>query len=255
MPLTAEQCDQLYTKLQTIGWKTDRLLLHFVGHTFARDKAREYATQGFARRLQTIRRCIENVFSTIPPDVVGMPTKDQLDDAQINIQAAIANVYGCVDNFAWVWVYERDLSIKALRVGLRKHNTEVRASLSPDLRAYLDTLERWFAYLTEYRDALAHRIPLYIPPGNVRPKDIDPYNDLMMRMNAAIASRQPEEYECLRSEQSKLLVFQPVIGHSLMEMDAPYLFHAQLIADFLTIDELGNKMLVELRQVARDAAR
>jgi hypothetical protein len=254
MPLTKEQCEQLYAKLQVVGWKTDRLLLKFVSHPFVREKAREYATQGFARRLQTMRRCIENVFSIIPPDVVDVPQKLQLDDAQINIQAAFANIYGCVDNLAWVWVYERELSIPALRVGLRRQNTDIRASLSPEFRAYLHSLEDWFAYLTEYRDALAHRIPLYIPPGNVRPKDVDAYNDLMTRMNAAIANHQTDEYERLSLEQSKLLVFQPVIGHSLVEMKAPYFFHVQLIADFLTIEELGNKMLAELHQLASDSS-
>jgi hypothetical protein len=49
-----------------------------------------------------------------------------------------------------------------------------------DFRAYLDTLEAWFAYLADYRHALAHRIPVYILPGNVCPKDVDAYNDLEM---------------------------------------------------------------------------
>src|SRR5258705_3509371 len=37
----------------------------------------------------------------------------------------------------------------------------------------LSKLDTWFEYLVEYRDALAHRIPLYIPPGGVRPALVD----------------------------------------------------------------------------------
>jgi hypothetical protein len=44
----------------------------------------------------------------------------------------------------------------------------------------------------------------------------------------------------------KLLVFRPLICHSFTEMPAPYAFHPQLIADFLTVEELGEKMLAEL---------
>jgi hypothetical protein len=247
MPLTRENCEELFGKLQTVRPKTDRMVLRFVGHQFARGRAREYATQGFARRLQTVCRGIENAFSLIPPDVIEVPQKDRLRDAEINIQAVIANTFGCVDNLAWVWVHERGLSIDSRRVGLRAHNTGVRASLSADFRAYLDSLEKWFGYLTEYRDALAHRIPLYIPPGNVRPKDVDAYNDVTRRMSAALERFRPEEYNRLSAEQNKLLVFQPVIGHSLTEMEAPYWFHAQILVDFLTTEELGERMLAEMR--------
>jgi hypothetical protein len=87
-----------------------------------------------------------------------------------------------------------------------------RASLSEEFQAHLDTLERWLEYLADYRHAVAHRIPLYIPPGNVRSKDVDAYNELEYRIAAALNSFQPDEYERLLAEQSKLLVFQPVIG-------------------------------------------
>jgi hypothetical protein len=250
-PFTKEHLSRLRAKLQTIGPKTDRLVLKFVAHRFADDKAREYARQGFARRIQTLRRCIENVFRIVAPGAMKVPSKQRLHDAQINIQGAIANTYGCVDNLAWVWVHERGLrkQIKPRQVGLRSHNTQVRASLPADLRAYLDTLEVWFEYLADYRHALAHRIPVYLPPGNVRPKDVDAYNDLERRMTAALNGLRPAEYERLLAEQSKLLVFQPVVGHSLSEMKAPYYFHPQLLADFLTVEELGEKMLFELQRM------
>lgn len=237
----------LRSKFQSIGPKTDRLLVRFVAHEFAEEKAREYARHGFARRIQTLRRCIQNVFKIVSPTSIKTPSKEKLHDAQINIQAAIANTYGYVDNLAWVWVYERGLSrqLKPRQVGLWKHNSLVRESLPSEFRSYLDSLEAWFEYLADYRHALAHRIPLYIPPGNVRPSDIDAYNDLTRRMNEVI--RDVDEYERLLTDQNKLVVFRPVVGHSLSEMKAPYFFHAQLIADFLTVEELGEKMLAQLR--------
>ncbi len=236
----------LRSKLKTIRPKADDLIVAYVSHQFSVARAAEYAREGFSRRVQTLRRCIENVFKIVPPGVIKAPSKERLQDAQINIQSAVANVYGCVDNLAWVWVLERRLSDKIApkQVGLRKHNTRVRASLPGEFLTYLDGLEDWFEYVVDYRDALAHRIPLYIPSRQVAPRNAEAYNELTRRMNAAAL----HEYERLSVEQDKLLFFHPMIGHSFIEMKAPYYFHPQLIADFLTIEELGRKMLAELRR-------
>ena len=109
-------------------------------------------------------------------------------------------------------------------------------------------MEGWFGYVTEYRDALAHRIPLYIPPGAVLTRNADNYNDLMNPTNSALNNLRPHEYERLSAEQSKLLVFQPVITHSIRETTGYFPFHIQMIADFLTIEELWQKMRAELKK-------
>jgi hypothetical protein len=243
---------QMREKFDTIGPKSDRLLLRYVAHQFTDPKAKEYAHHGFARRIQTLARCIRNVFKIVPPGAVQLPSRTRLLDAQINIQAALGNIYGCVDNLAWVCVHERGLahSIDRQQVGLRKHNKKVRETLSAEFCDYLDSLEGWFGYLVDYRDALAHRIPIYIPPGGVRPKDHDRAIELEARKTAALNARNSNEYERLDAEQTTLLVFQPLMCHSFTEMPAPYAFHPQLIADFLTVEALGEKMLVELGRSA-----
>jgi hypothetical protein len=243
-----KQLAQMRETLQAVRPKTDNLLLKYVAHQFVDSRAKEYAHHGFARRIQTLARCIENAFRIVPPGTVKIPSKNRLHDVQINIQAAIGNTYGCVDNLAWVWVHERGLanSIDRQQVGLRKHHKKVRETLSAELREYLDTLESWFGYLVDYRDAFAHRIPLYIPPGGVRPKDHERAKELEDRKTAALNALNPYEYERLDAEQVKLFVFQPLICHSFNEMPAPMAFHPQLIADFLTVEALGLKMLGEL---------
>src|SRR3546814_11603884 len=49
-------------------------------------------------------------------------------------------------------------------IGLRPKSKKVRASLPQELQDYLSGHDEWFRYLENYRDALAHRVPLYIPP-------------------------------------------------------------------------------------------
>jgi hypothetical protein len=180
-------------------------------------------------------------------DVV--PERNILCDAQINIQAFFANVYGCVDNLAWVLVYEKGLEKQFNRteVGLRAKHGKVRSTLSSEFQAYLTTLDPWFEYLVEYRDAVAHRIPLYVPPGGVKPNNVDAYNDLERKIQQALYVKfDGFEYEGLRAEQEKLLTYQPLITHSLVETKAHYAFHVQMVVDFMTIDEMGWKVLEEL---------
>jgi hypothetical protein len=250
---TEEDLTKLLDNFETIGPKAEGLLLRFVSHQFIDARAREYAHHGFARRVQTLARCIHNAFEIVPPDTVKVPAKAQLYDAQINIQAAIGNTYGCIDNLAWVWVHECALQgIERKQVGLRKQNKQVRATLSAELCSYLDSLEPWFDYLVDYRDALAHRIPLYIPPGTLQTADLDKLKEIEKRQDEALKAFRFLEYERLKAEESELYSFQPVVGHSFAEMRGVVGFHTQMICDFLTVEEIGEKMLSELggRQVS-----
>jgi hypothetical protein len=249
--LNKKQIAEIREKFSAIDGMTDQLVLRYVAHPFKNEQAREYARHGFARRLGTLRRCIQNVFRIVPPGTTRVPVKTKLNDAQINLQAFVANVYGSIDNLAWVWVHERGLTdqISRGRVGFRPHHTEVRSALSQEFQSYLHGLDGWLAYIIEYRDSLGHRIPLYIPPGGVRPKDIGQYNELMDAITGALNRLDPREYDRLSAEQNKLLIFQPLMTHSVNEATAHFAFHVQMIADFLTVEELGRKMLLELSRI------
>ena len=190
-------------------------------------RGREYATHGFCRRVGTLRRALVNVYKIIPSGTVRVPSRNRLYDAQINIQACIANVYGCIYNLAWVWVYEKGLEkkISRNRVGLRKTNTAVRDSLRPAFRDYLEARDDWMDYLVDFRDALAHRIPLYVPPGSIPRAKIDEYIICERGKNDALRWLNFAEYDRLGAEQNKMLLFQPMMTHSLIEMGKLVLFH------------------------------
>jgi hypothetical protein len=247
---TKEHLTKILEKFNTVESRTDNLLLAVMGHKFKNEQAREYAHQGFCRRVGTLRRCIQNVFEIIPPDTTQVPSATKLYDAAINLQSFVANVYGCTDNLAWVWVYERGLakSIDRRQVGLRKSQPKVRSSFHPEFQKYLEGMDPWFEYVTEYRDSLGHRIPLYIPPGGVRPSDRAAYEELNFRMTTVLGGLNVGAYERLQKQQSKLMVFQPLMMHSFNEATSPCTFHVQILADFATVEEMGQKMLVELRR-------
>lgn len=251
-PTFSEQTlDRLREEVVTIERRADELVINFAEFRFNVKRSSEYAFQGFIRRVRTLQRCIENIFTIIQPENTERPTKAQLDDEQINLQAFYANVYGATDNLAWVWAFEHDLSkLGRGKIGLRGKHKEIRASFSDDFRKYLASLDEWFDYIVDFRDAVAHRIPIYIPL-RVPQGSVEKYNELQRRLNDALGSTNKKEYDDLNEEQDKLLVYQPLIAHSPEESRGQVYFHVQVIADFKTIEELGHKMLRELKHNAK----
>jgi hypothetical protein len=147
----------------------------------------------------------------------AIPSRDMVVDATIAIQAFVLNAFGCLDNLAWIWVEEKPVTDKngdqlnPTRVGLGKKSTEVRASFSPAFVAYLDKRQSWVDdHLKGFRDALAHSIPLYIPPFIVDPKHIDEYNRLETESGAALGRFDFHGYDKLQTKQKELGFYQPL---------------------------------------------
>lgn len=242
---------------KTIGPKLNKLIESYYTFPYKNARAREYATHGFSRRLKLIARCINSVFEKISPERAELPSRNELSDATINIQSYVFNVFGGIDNLAWIWMHERGQKradgtpIPDTYVGLGPKNEAVRGTLSQNFQGYLKSkiMDDWFRQLTNLRHALAHRIPLYIPPYVIQTKDEGTYRELEAKMLDAVKRGDFADYDAFSVEQLKLGRFRPWVQHSFEENSRPVVFHAQMLADFNTLDELGHKMLGELASV------
>jgi hypothetical protein len=205
-------------------------------------------------------RCIKNVFQLLPPEQPEVPSRDKLSDATINIQSFLFNVFGSMDNLAWIWVSENGQKradgtpIPNSQVGLWSNNASVRATLSEDFQKYLKELEPWFKEIGKLRHALAHRIPLYIPPYVIEKKDEAAYREFEVKMAGAIKGHNYEEYDRLSTEQLKLGRFRPWVQHSFEEGVTPIVFHAQMLSDFNTVDALGDLLADFFAELDADLA-
>jgi hypothetical protein len=223
-----------------------------MSHKFSNAKADEYAHHGLQRRLKTLIRCIGNIFDLLPPNHPELPSTDRLTDGMIQIQTFIFNLFGSLDNAAWILIHEKKLTLASgdplplQQVGFWPDCRVVRRALSPDFRAFLVTLKPWFKILENIRHALAHRISLYIPPFIIDPKNKEKYEALELAKLDAIASRDFEEYQVASRQQGELGFFRPWILHSLDEGSVPLLFHVQMLTDFSTIAEITRRMVAEL---------
>jgi hypothetical protein len=249
-----QQIEELKGESATIRQKYQALLFAYSDRQYQTDRGREFATQGFLRRLGTLSHCIDRVFTILPPDLQGIPIADAVADATISLQAFIFNVFGCMDNLAWVWVEEKGIRKKdgeplpQKYIGFGAKYTSFRESLSTNFLNYLQIREEWFSHLEGYRHALAHRIPLYIPPHEVSPDNQAAYLALEIEMNAAVLAENIQLEAKLAEQQHALMFFRPWMTHSYEEKAPIVVIHSQMLADFNTVEEVAYKLLGELNQ-------
>jgi len=243
---------RIFDRIDEIRTQYQNLSKNIVMRDFASAKGSEFATHGFLRRCAIMYRCIEKTFENLPPDLEGLPDKENVDDATIFLHCFIINVFGACDNLAWIIVYEKNITkpdgspIPSTWVGLRSVNRLVRNHLSARTIDALDRSEEWFKHIDVFRHSLAHRISLYVPPYNVSPDRAEDYHILDAQRWHAISNKDFNEAERLDKEQDKLKIFRPWIMHSFSERSPVAIIHPQMLADFGMVLELGEKIFREL---------
>lgn len=234
-----------------IGERFDSVALNLINRVFRNELSKESAIYGYIRRLNTMGRCISNVFSTIPVQSTDIIPDTQRVDATISIESFIINCYGALDNIARLWIHEIDLRrdngdpIPREWIGLRQSNTLIRGSFSEEMQRYLNSKNDWFAYLESAKHALAHNIPLYIPPYTVSEDNHARYVELSNQLYS-INGNSPEEDNRLRSELRSITDYAPYIRGSFITENRAIIFHPQMISDYLMVEEIGNKVIQEL---------
>jgi hypothetical protein len=255
-----KQLAEMRQHRQTVLTRNIDLHTRFMSRSYGTERGKEFALQGFGRRMGIIARTIEQVFTILPPERERehVAPRDEVVDVTIALQAFVLNVVGCLDNLAWVWVCEKPVKAKngaelePKAVGLWKKHTQVRDSLSSEFREFLDSREPWFEHIRGFRDSLAHRIPLYVPPYGVRHSRADEHRRLEQEATDAFNQLNFDGYDRARAQQEKLGDFLPLMTHSFNERATPIYFHSQMLSDYATIDEFGWKMLAELNAASAD---
>lgn len=251
MRYTAKQSADFSHECRVVIGDLQTLFLGCVTHgqTVNNARAREHMLHGAARRLGVIRRSVENIFNLFPPSLDRPLARDALDDIEINLHAFVINLNGIFDNWAWAFVLRHDLESDIgdrRNVGLFKGKTQ--RLLPATLKEYLEsmTMTQWHEhYLKSYRDALAHRIPLYLPPAEWTQEESEHYNRLEAEKIECIKSMRWERLEAVRAEQGKIgrpcLTF--LHAFSKEEASRPVYLHPQLLCDSKAVVEFGTKYL------------
>lgn len=254
----SDQIEEMREILDTVQDRGDEIIERLVMYRFRTATASEFATHGLARRLSAITYSTARVFEEMPPDFDGIPTSDQRSETTAHLQTVAFNVNGCFDNLARIWVAENDVkkangrSLSRGEIGFVAKCDVVRASLPEKLRSQIGQLDPWFSNLEDFRHATAHRVPLYIPPFLIDPKNAEAYREFDRNAGEALGCRDFEAYERFESARDALRHFRPMIATSVNEM-ASALFHPQLLADFATVELWVNLVLDHLPKLAMSA--
>ena len=247
MAYSADQVATLQQKQQEAVSALDKLLLTTVvtGEKQANVQAREYLLYGVGRRLKILRYSLSTIFRLFPPTTAKPIASDDLDAVQAALHAFVMNLYGTFENLAWAFVCHHDLIGEIgdrRKIGMFLDSTQ--RFLPQVLADYLSskTMTAWHVqYLKNYRDALAHRIPLYIPPLTFTEVEGTRHQELVREEMACIEAERWDDLERVRHEKANLgnpcfMFLQALSG----DVDArPIQLHPQLISDVQTILEFG----------------
>jgi len=210
-------------------------------------RAKEHMLHGVARRMKLLRRCLSNVFQLFPPNATSPLASEDLDEVQISLHAFVMNLYGLFENLAWAFVLRHDLEAKTGgRRGIGLFLRSTQQHLPPVLADYLtsQTMVTWHTdYLKNYRDALAHRIPLYIPPSTLTPQEGERFTALEHEKFECLKLQKFDRLDQIRAEQASLGSACPMFLHSFEDegKPKPVYLHPQMLCDAKTVLEFCPK--------------
>lgn len=221
------------------------------GQSTSNPLVQEHMLHGACRRIIVLRRTVKNIFDLFPPSTSNPLPTDTRSDVQINLHAFVINLYGVFENWAWAYYHRYDLQSEIpdrRQVGM--FSPAMRPFLPQVLRDYLtsEVITKWQRdYLKNYRDALAHRIPLYIPPAQFTPEESEQYSLLDSEMLDDLRARDLIRFEENQAEQDAIGVASMMFLHSFSEGGElkPILLHPQVLCDSKTVVEFGTKFLAQ----------
>jgi len=200
-------------------------------------RAREYLNHGVARRLSYLHYCASCVDSVLPKDRESRFSASEQKYLTMNLHVHWINLAGILDNLAWFTLFratEREVEVKR-RKSIYLSSRKVREHLSSAARAVLDeeVTTRWIAGMRNFRDALAHRIPPYVPPSLVLTEDVDAFRQVSEQIDQAILDGRFDDVSRLEAEQDQLTQMAPFVLHSYGDPDAasPVPVRSSLAAD------------------------
>ena len=252
MTYTSEQVEELNRGCEDALRALEELwltLAHDFAPTLTVERAREYVGHGIFRRLKTIRSCIENIFTIFPAGRTELLSEEERSNVQINLHAFFINIHGVPDNLAWAYVIEKSLEMKIEGgrngIGLFHKNTKLHLPDQVCDYLYSEPIKSWQKdYAKNYRDALAHRIPPYIPPSIQGPTQQERYKELDHQITEAVKHGNFDHAQTLTEEQDTIGAICPAFLHSFLDTTAcsPVLMHPQIIVDAKTVMEIISKI-------------
>lgn len=218
----------------------DNLIFHVANDQFNNEGSNKFAKHGVGRRIRLVYHSLRNIFAVIPTNSSELIPDENLINASINLQSFLSNLYGILDNIAWVWYYENPelhtiFERHKQQIGLTRKHSQFRKHLPKPFLNTLKQNDNWISFIKEIRDALAHQIPLYIIPAMVDEKNKDIYYELDNQKLSCIISRDFDTFDKIEKQQRSMSYFHPYWIKETKGETTPMVLHPQAISDAKTI--------------------
>jgi len=233
--------------------RADKLLTTILTYRFRIERAGEFAHTGFARRIGYLEHAMRRMDEAYPPNCAGA-SRDQVKDAELILQAFVMNVFGSIDNLAWIWALERGVTgargqpLRPTEIGFVGSRAGwLAASLPPPILSALDNAKEWFNQIGAYRHGVAHQVPIYIP-RLYSTEDAAVLEELTAAIDQATAARDMDRLLPLLDKRHSLGDYGAYMA--LNGEQRPMLLHPQMVCDLATVVELGEIVMRELPEPA-----
>ncbi len=220
-----------------------------LSYSFRNSRAEQFSREGFVRRLNNLDHAMGRLAEIYPPNTFKA-SRNTVHDAELLLQSFVMNVFGAIDNLAWVWTLERGVTRPCGKALMRSEVVfdgnrakTLIASLTPALAEVINEASDWFKALRVYRDGVAHQIPIYIP-RLLNKDEAERAACLKVAIEEAIANRNHRLMNELHEEHYHLGDYGAIMA--LSGKQRTLIFHAQMVCDLATVVNLGEALFSEL---------
>ena len=247
-----------------------------------------FAYYGLLRRIKILNKCVENIFSIRNFYSESIPSDDELTSITINLQCFIINLYGTLENLAWLYAICTDFNGSKFDNSFFAKKKKLLNTLPENIKKSFIGDGKWLDHIKKIRDLLAHQVPLYIPPYCVMMEKEDKWqtleskkweiennfiqelfemskirhssskpqtlNEIAMDLQKQdeLEAQKNEKISKIDTEQSQYINFRPVLVVGTSQKDSLYVqFYPQTSIDIKTIYQkvlLILKYIVEVKK-------
>ena len=177
---------------------------------------------GIMRRLYMIRLNVCEILRLIDrPTNCVLQTDDGLM-VGMNLNSLYVHLHGILDNMAWCIAYEwklfSDLSENEphsrRNIGLF-YKDYIKALNDVPTATFLESKKTWHSQMTQLRDPIAHRVPLYAVPGIMTPEEAKMFGDLNDASIIALKTGNLDEHQRLMAEAGKVGTYHPIFCNDI----------------------------------------
>lgn len=190
-------------------------------------EARSYLQYGAGRRLLAIWYSYRSITHIAHPERKEPLSESEAHEINKDINLIYMHLRGVLDNYAWVYIFEKEPNLLKTNKGKARKNVGLfnkdfaADSSNKAFWLSLNKYAQWANEMSDKRDPVAHRIPLYVVPSVVTPDQAQQYETFEKQQNDALKELDFNKVAVLTAQQRKLGSFPMVFAHNPYEAPIP----------------------------------